>query len=143
MTLRIAMSACAFIVVMLLFGAVKSPWIIATIPAVTLTGLAFATPTAAWAATLESPRKIGALFKWVLMPLYLFSGTFFPISQLPLALRFLAQITPLWQGVALCRSLSLGTATLAGSLAHVGYLLAVAAIGIAFATRTYRRRLYG
>ena len=72
----------------------------------------------------------------------LFSGTFFPISQLPGWIRPLAYATPLWHGVALCRALSLGTADLGGAAVHVGYLLVLAVAGFALAHRTYRGRLH-
>jgi lipooligosaccharide transport system permease protein len=74
--------------------------------------------------------------------LFLFSGTFFPITQLPAWLRPVAYITPLWHGVSLCRALSLGYAHLGGALVHVAYLTAVAAAGVLAGNRTYRRRLY-
>jgi lipooligosaccharide transport system permease protein len=77
-----------------------------------------------------------------MMPLMLFSGTFFPLSQLPVWLRPVAYATPLWHGVALCRALSLGRADWPGALGHVAYLAALAAIGIWAGARTYRRRLY-
>jgi lipooligosaccharide transport system permease protein len=75
----------------------------------------------------------------------LFSGTFFPLSQLPGWLRLLAYVTPLWQGVNLCRMLSLGfrvDVDLPVALANAAYLTALAAIGIWAGARTYRRRLY-
>jgi len=72
----------------------------------------------------------------------LFSGTFFPISQLPAWLRPLAYGTPLWHGVALCRGLSLGDTDLSAAAIHVGYLAAMAAIGLWLGPRTYRGRLY-
>ncbi len=77
------------------------------------------------------------------MPLYLFSGTFFAIEQLPAWLRMVAYLTPLWHGVDLCRTLSLGTATWTGSAIHVGYLLALTAVGLILARRTFRRHLRG
>ena len=141
MALRVAMGATAFVAVMLALGAERSALVALAIPGAALTGLAFATPAAAWAATV-SPQSVGKLFKWVVMPLYLFSGTFFPVGQLPLALRVLAYITPLWHGVELCRSLSLGTATWGASLGHVIYLTAMSGAGTVIAKRAYRRRLY-
>jgi Nod factor-specific ABC transporter NodJ protein len=143
MTMKIALSALAFVVVMVAFGAAHSWLVVFAVPAATLTGLAFATPTAAFAATVSSPKVVGDLFKWVVMPLYLFSGTFFPVTQLPLALRALAYATPLWHGVDLCRTLSLGTATWGRCAMNVGYLSTVVILGIVVARRTYRRRLYG
>ena len=82
------------------------------------------------------------IFRFGMIPLFLFSGTFFPITQLPAWIRPVAYLTPLWHGVALCRALSLGTATLGGAVIHVGYLVGLAAIGVAVGNRTYRRRLY-
>jgi len=81
------------------------------------------------------------LFRFGIMPMFLFSGTFFPVSQLPAALRIVAYITPLWHGVDLCRHLALGKATLLGSLGHVAYLLLWFGGGCAVALSTYRRRL--
>jgi lipooligosaccharide transport system permease protein len=143
MAFKVALGAAAFVAVMTCFGAARSWEAVWTIPAATLTGLAFAWPTMAWAATLSDPRRVFGAFKWVVMPLYLFSGTFFPVSQLPAVLRALAYATPLWHGVDLCRSLSLGTATWARTAGHVGYLAVVASAGLLLAARTYRRRLYG
>jgi lipooligosaccharide transport system permease protein len=142
MAARIAMSAAAFIVVMLAVGAARSWLVVFTLPAATLTGLAFATPVAAWAISQESPNRIGALFKWVVMPMYLFSGTFFAIGQLPGPLQILVKLTPLWHGVDLCRSLSLGTTTLGMTTVHIGYLTALTALGLVLAARTYRRHLH-
>ncbi|MDX6205845.1 MAG: lipooligosaccharide transport system permease protein [Frankiales bacterium] len=143
MAFKLALSAVTFVAVMACFGATRSWWSLAAIPAATLTGLAFATPTMAWAAGVRNPRAVFGAFKWVVMPLYLFSGTFFPVTQLPIVLRALAYATPLWHGVDLCRTLSLGTATWARTAGHVGYLLAFTVIGVVLAARSYRRRLYG
>jgi ABC-type polysaccharide/polyol phosphate export permease len=142
MALRIAMSATAFLVVMLAIDGVHSPLVALTLPAATLTGLAFATPVAAWAVTLPTPDPVSNLFKWVVMPLYLFSGTFFAVEQLPAWLRLFAYVSPLWHGVDLCRTLSLGTATWDLSLLHVAYLTALTGVGLLLARRTYRRHLH-
>jgi lipooligosaccharide transport system permease protein len=80
--------------------------------------------------------------RFLMIPLFLFSGTFFPITQLPGWLRPVAYATPLWHGVELCRALSLGTAGLAGAAVHAGYLLALMAAGVAAAHVAYRRRLH-
>ncbi len=141
-TMRLIMNCAIFLVVMSAFGAVKSAWVLAALPVAVLTGLAFAAPIEAFAITRDKDSSFAALFRFGMIPMFLFSGTFFSVSQLPAWIRPLAYVTPLWHGVALCRSLSLGTADLAGSLVHVGYLLALAAIGIAVGQRTYRRRLY-
>ncbi len=142
MGLRIAMSAVAFVLVMVAFGAARSPLVILTPLAALLTGLAFAAPVAAWAVTLPNTRLVGLAFKWVVMPLYLFSGTFFAISQMPVWIRWLAYLSPLWHGVDLCRTLSLGTATWGRSALHIAYLLALIVFGVVAARRTYQRHLH-
>ncbi len=139
---RLLTSSAAFVVVMLLFGATADWWAIAALPAALLTGLAFAAPAAAWAVGLRSMAKISAVFRFVVMPMYMFSGTFFALDQLPRGVRLVASALPLSQGVALCRSLSLGTASTAVVAARSGYLLAFVLVGIAVARVTYRRRLH-
>jgi lipooligosaccharide transport system permease protein len=143
MTMRIAMNAALVTVYMWALGATRSAWVVLAWPAATLTGLAFAAPIAAWAVSVKSENNFAYMFRFGMMPLMLFSGTFFPLSQLPSWLRLFAYATPLWHGVALCRALSLGSGVgLLGALGHVAYLVALAAAGIWAGARTYRRRLY-
>jgi len=139
--MRLAMNSAIFLAVMAAFGAITSPWVLAALPVAVLTGIAFAAPVEAWAITVTKDTSFALVFRFGMIPLFLFSGTFFPVTQLPVWIRPLAYATPLWHGVALCRSLSLGTATLGGTLVHVGYLAALAAVSIAVGQRTYRRRL--
>jgi lipooligosaccharide transport system permease protein len=140
--MRLAMNSVIFVAVMAAFGAVTSPWVLAAVPVAVLTGLAFAAPVEAWAITVTKDTSFALIFRFGMIPLFLFSGTFFPVTQLPVWIRPLAYATPLWHGVALCRSLSLGTATLSGALVHVGYLAVLAAVSVAVGNRTYRRRLW-
>jgi lipooligosaccharide transport system permease protein len=143
-TMRIAMNAAVVTLLIWAFGAARSAWTALAWPVAVLTGLAFAAPVAAWAVIVKTETSFNYLFRFGMMPLMLFSGTFFPLSQLPGWLRPLAYATPLWHGVALCRALCLGTG-FGGpllTLAHVGYLAALAAAGIWAGCRTYRRRLY-
>jgi lipooligosaccharide transport system permease protein len=142
MTMRIALNVSIFTVVMCAFGAERSVWVLLALPAAVLTGLAFAAPIAAWAVTVRNENQFAYMFRFGMMPLMLFSGTFFPLSQLPGWLRPLAYATPLWHGVALCRGLSLGHIDPLGALGHVLYLAVLAAAGIWAGTRTYARRLY-
>ena len=89
------------------------------------------------------PNKFAAIFRFGITPLFLFSGTFFPISSLPVALQALAWLTPLFHGVALTRGLSLGTIAddpLAAAI-HVVYLTTLALVGAWAMIRTIRRRL--
>jgi lipooligosaccharide transport system permease protein len=106
-----------------------------------LVGIAFAAPIAAWGAYTESDASFVAIFRFLVLPMFLFSGTFFPIERLPGILEIVAYVTPLWHGVDLCRQLTLGDLELASSLGHLAYLLAFTAAGLAAAYWSYRRRL--
>jgi lipooligosaccharide transport system permease protein len=140
---RITLVGAIFVVVTLLFGAVRSPLVILAIPAATLTGMAFATPIAAFAATQKTMNKFSYLFRFGITPLFLFSGTFFPIEQLPAAIQPIAWLTPLYHGVALCRSLALGTigADPGAAVIHLAVLVGVTLAGLAACVVTFRRRL--
>jgi lipooligosaccharide transport system permease protein len=74
--------------------------------------------------------------------MFLFSGTFFPISTLPMPLQVLAWLTPLWHGVTLCRDLTLGEVSVGDDLLHLAYLLGCIGAGLLAARYTYRRRLF-
>src|SRR6185295_14603040 len=106
---RLTMICTIFTIVIVAFGAAESPLIVLAIPAAVLTGMAFAAPIAAFSATQKTPIKFNALFRFVITPLFLFSGTFFPVSSLPPVMQVVAWFTPLYHGVALTRGLSLGT----------------------------------
>lgn len=139
--LRLTLVCSVFFGVMVLFGATHGIQAILAVPAAILTGLAFTTVIVAYSATQKETSGFNALFRFGVIPLFLFSGTFFPISQLPAVLQPLAVVTPLWHGVDLCRTLALGTADAAGVLIHVGYLGAMTAAGLVLAHRTFRSRL--
>ncbi|HEY7970877.1 MAG TPA: ABC transporter permease [Candidatus Limnocylindrales bacterium] len=141
--IRLTMISAIFTAVMTLFGAVASPLIVLAIPAAVLTGLAFATPIAAFSATQRTPEKFNALFRFGITPLFLFSGTFFPISNLPAFLQPIAWLSPLWHGVELTRGLALGTIADAPLIAliHVAVLVTLTGLGLAWAYRTVEARL--
>jgi lipooligosaccharide transport system permease protein len=138
---RLLLTATVYFVVIAAFGAVASPLGVLAIPVTVLVGLAFTGPIAAWAAHSLSDSSFVAIFRFLILPMFLFSGTFFPISSLPRPLEVIAWFTPLWHGVTLCRDLTLGQVS-SDDLLHLGYLLAVVAIGLFFARLTYRRRLF-
>jgi lipooligosaccharide transport system permease protein len=138
---RLLLTATVYFVVITAFGAVSSPLGLLAIPVTVLVGLAFTGPIAAWAAHAQNEASFVAIFRFGILPLFLFSGTFFPISSLPRPLEVIAWFTPLWHGVTLCRDLTLGEVSPFDAL-HVAYLLAFAAIGLLFARATYRRRLF-
>lgn len=140
--MRLTINATIFTIFIGVFGVARSGWIVMAAPVAVLTGLVFAAPAAAWAMVVRSDNSFAYLLRFGITPLMLFSGTFFPISRLPEWLRLIAYAMPLWHGVALCRSLSLGQPEILGTLGHVVYLAAVLAVGLWAGSVTYGRRLY-
>jgi lipooligosaccharide transport system permease protein len=139
--IRITLTVLMFLVVMELFGAGHHWTVLLAIPAAVLTGMAFAVPVVAFSATRDGDAAFAALFRFVVMPMFLFSGTFFPVTQLPVGLRIVAYLTPLWHGVDMCRTLALGTASIGRLAMHVAYLGAITGVGFVAARRAYTGRL--
>ncbi len=139
---RLLLTATVYFVVITAFGAVDSPLGVLAIPVTLLVGLSFTAPLAAWAAQTESMVSFIAIFRFAILPMFLFSGTFFPISTLPTPLEVLAWLTPLWHGVTLCRDLTLGEISVGDDVLHLAYLLGWIVAGLLAARYTYRRRLF-
>ena len=133
--------AVIFVLVAALFGAFTSWWVLLAVPVAVLTGLAFAVPTFAFAAWLENDNGFSILFRFVVTPLMLFSGTFFPIDQLPWWMQPVAWVTPLWHGVELSRDAAKGTAPGVLGAVHLAVLLGYIAVGWVLARRSFTRRL--
>jgi Nod factor-specific ABC transporter NodJ protein len=140
---RILLSSTGVVLVIVAFGVIPPGRGLLLIPAALLTGLAFAVPVTAFAVRAARPASLNALFRFVIMPLYMFSGTFYPTAQLPAWLRDIMLISPLWHGVQLCRGLALGNATGADVTAHTAVLLCLTAVGAVAARHAYIRRLAG
>ena len=140
-TMRVTVTSAVFLTVAALLGTLGSAWVLLALPAAVLTGLAFATVIFAFAAGQDTDQGFNVLFRFVITPMFLFSGTFFPVEQLPGWLHPVAYATPLWHGVELCRSLSLGTVELGSAAGHVGYLLLWVVVGAVVAHRCFTRRL--
>ncbi|HEX2849126.1 MAG TPA: ABC transporter permease [Acidimicrobiales bacterium] len=138
---RVALAAVAYLIVLTLFGIATGPMALLAVPAAVLCGMAFSTPIAAFAATQETDQGFVLIFRLGVMPLFLFSGTFFPVSQLPRVLQPVARVTPLWHGVELTRAFVLDRVDWVGVVVHVAYLLAWVLVGWAIARRTFERRL--
>ncbi|GAA3230117.1 ABC transporter permease [Actinocorallia longicatena] len=139
---RIVTSGAAFVLVMVLFRVTGPARAAPLLAASLLTGLAFATPITAWAVGLDRPQALEALFRFGIMPMYMFSGTFFETDSLPDVPRWIVEALPLWHGVELCRSLSLGTAAAGPAAIHVTYLCVLAGAGLVAGAHRYRRRLH-
>jgi lipooligosaccharide transport system permease protein len=138
MGLRIGLGALAFLVVGACLGAFTSPWVILAVPVVIACGLAHAAPVMAFAVRQTTDGQFFLVYRFIMTPVFLFAGTFFPVSQLPVGLEWLAWLTPLWHATSLARDLSLGGATVLTSLGHLAYLAVWVVGGTALAVRTYR-----
>jgi lipooligosaccharide transport system permease protein len=139
--IRLTISATAFVAVMMLFGAIAPAGALFALPAAVLTGMAFACPIFAFSATQKKDNAFSVLFRFIITPLFLFSGTFFPIEQLPDVIEPVAWVTPLYHGVALTRGLALGTLDPAAGAIHLAVLLAFIGGGLALAFLALRRRM--
>jgi lipooligosaccharide transport system permease protein len=122
-------------------GAATGPGIVLAVPVATLGGLAVSAPLVAYSATLEKPDAFTTIFRFVLMPMTLFTGAYFPVSQLPGWLLPVVWVTPAWHGIELARGTVFGTLDLLPALGHIAYLLALVAIGVVLAVRFFHRRL--
>ena len=140
---RIGSLAVVFLAVLLLFGVPRTPLALLAIPFAILTGVAFAACLIAFTATQKNDVGFSAIFRFVINPLFLFSGTFFPLTQLPEPLRVVAWVTPLFHGVELIRGSVLGELELVPAALHLAYLLAMLVIGAWLAERTLTKRMAG
>jgi len=139
---RVLTASAAYLLVVALFGAVSSWLALLAVPVAVVIGTSFSMPMAAFAATRESEATFPPIFRFVIVPMFLFSGTFFPVEQMPLAFELAAYVTPIWHGVELCRGLMLGDVELLPALGHLAYLLAWTVGGLVLGRRTYRKRLF-
>jgi lipooligosaccharide transport system permease protein len=139
---RMFSSGAVYVVVIALVGGAAGPGILVSLLAATLCGASLAALTMAFAACVEREgTAFASYFRFVLIPMTLFAGTFFPVSQLPFWLRPLAWVTPLWHGTQLARGAALGTLRWAPGLGHLGYLVALLLIGVALTRRRFTARL--
>jgi lipooligosaccharide transport system permease protein len=140
--LRLTTAGAAYLAVAAALGTLTGPGVLLSLLVAVLTGLAFAAPVAAYSATLRSEgQQFSALFRFVVMPMTLFAGTFFPVTQLPGWVRPLAWVTPLWHGTELSRATAFGHVSLLAAAGHLAFLLAMLAAGTWFGVRTFTRRL--
>ena len=137
--IRGALYAGTFLLVMLAMGLVRSPWAILAFPASLLIGFAFGAAGMAATSFMRTWQDFD-LVQLVILPLFLFSGTFYPLTTYPEPVRLLVELTPLYHGVDLVRGLTTG-ALGPGMLVHVAYLTAMGLIGLAITSRRLERLL--
>ncbi len=142
-TVRFVLQSAIYFGVVALFGASPSGWGWVSILVATLAGLSFGLPLMAYAATVKNDKgQFAMVMRFIVMPLFLFSGTFFPLDTLPLAVRWIGWISPIWHGTELGRVFSYGydEAPLLTVL-HVVFLLGLAVLGWVLTRRQFARRM--
>lgn len=139
---QILVAATIFVAIMAVAGAISSPWVVLAPFSASLGGLAYSAPLSAWAVGRQADDSFALIFRLGILPSFLLSGTFFPISQLPGPLQALAAASPLWHSVELARGFTTGDFEAPSALLHTLVLCCYLAVGLAFAKREYTRRLH-
>ena len=137
--IRGGLYAVGFMVVMVLLGLIVSPWVIFAFPAALLVGFAFGAVGMAAPSFMKSWQDFD-LIQLVILPLFLFSATFYPLDTYPPALQVIVRLTPLYQGVDLIRSLTVGAISPI-LLVHVLYLAVMGMAGLLVVSRRLDRLL--
>jgi lipooligosaccharide transport system permease protein len=139
---KMTLTGSVYLVLISLFGGSASAGVLGSLAAAVLSGAAVAAPVMAFSASREDEgAAFNALFRFVVLPMTLFSGTFFPVAALPTWVRPLAWVSPLWHGTELARAAALGTGAAAALLGHLAYLSVLLAVGAWLAIRRFTRRL--
>ncbi|GAB3587165.1 ABC transporter permease [Calidifontibacter terrae] len=139
---RILTTAVVFTAVIAFFDVFQRWWSAPVLIAVQiLVGLAAALPVYAYAVRAKSESGFSVVFRLLMIPLTLFSGSFFPIATLPPVLEAAARLSPLWQGVNLCRMASTGHWDWPMATYNLAYLVALAVVGYLLTLRGMRREL--
>ncbi len=143
LAMRLLLQAVIFWVVGLPFGAWLSPWSWLIVPISVLAALAMFTPLMSYSATLEEEGlEFNFINRLIVMPMFLFAGTFFPLDSMPGYLQWIGWISPMWHGTQLSRMASFSMPyPLWGAVGHLAVLFAFIAVGLAVSRRVFTRRL--
>lgn len=139
--LRLCAVAGPFFLVMLAFRIPQRPLAILALPAALLTGLGFGAAMMGYAGVITNSNYFSTVFRFVITPLFLFSGTFFPLDRMPPWVRTVANATPLYHGIELVRGFTLYGISLGAVVWHAGYLLVFLGAGTLVGIRIFRKKL--
>ncbi|WP_185751322.1 ABC transporter permease [Arthrobacter sp. 31Y] len=142
-TVRFLLQSVVYFVVVAMFGASPSPWGWVSAIVATVAALSFGLPLMAYAASITQDKGQFALVqRFIVMPLFLFSGTFFPLDSLPIAVRWIGWISPVWHGTELGRVFTYGMdKDPLLTITHVVFLLATATVGWVLVRRQFVKRM--
>jgi lipooligosaccharide transport system permease protein len=135
--LRGLLYAMGFTAVMGAMGLITTPWALLMVPASVLIAFGFASIGMGITSFLKTFQQMDWI-NFIMLPMFLFSATFYPLSVYPQAIQWLIQAMPLWHGVELLRQISVGTFT-AATPVHIGYFLVMTAVGMLLTTVRLRQ----
>lgn len=141
--IRVIFTVLIYWFVMLAFGALESDRAWMAIPTAVFAGISFGALMQALAASLEDENIFFTVFsRFIMMPLFLFSGTFYPLSSMPIFLQWIGWISPLWHSTELGRYLTYDHAiSNTMMVVHVVFLFIILIAGIVLSRKIYTRRL--
>jgi ABC-type multidrug transport system permease subunit len=142
-TARMLVTCGCFYIFMLIFGAISSPLGFLVVFTSVLTGVSFGAVLMGYVSTLtEDTGQIAMVMRFIILPMTLFSGTFFPLNVLPIYLQWIGWISPLWHGTELSRIFAYGMSEpIWLTVVHVAYLVGLLAFGWIWAQRVAVKRL--
>jgi lipooligosaccharide transport system permease protein len=149
--IQLAVASSIYLAMVAAFGGVKSFGAVLIVPIAILGAMAFAGLISAYAATLDRETSFfNFVIRFMVIPMFLFSGTFYPLKSLPGWAQDVAMVSPLWHATELCRAVALGPLHLSSGVGHISmtatvvhlaYLSALALVGISLTVRNFRVRL--
>jgi len=139
--IRVLMVSVSFVIVMMIFQVATPLQAIGSLVPALLVGMAMAAATTAFTSRLEEQAGLPMFFRFVVIPMFLFSGVFFPITQLPGWLQPVAYVTPVFHGVELARDIALGVAPAVDPWVSLAYLSAWIIVGGLLIVPPLRKRL--
>ncbi len=142
MAIRCGIAAAAVAVALAFFGETRSWGLIPGVLVAVLVGLSFAMPIMAFSIGVKLDGAFAGVQRFVIIPLFLFGGAFYPLTQLPTVVQWIARVFPLWHGVVIARDFAIGDITWTGIAAHTAYIVAWIALGVVVAIHRLRGKLY-
>ncbi len=142
MAARCGLAAAAVASVLACFHHTRSWGLVPTVVVAMAVGVSFAMPIMAYSVNSEYDGAFAGIQRFVVIPLFLFGGAFYPITKLPTLVQWMAKAAPLWHGVVVARGFTTGHVDWRGVAGHMAYVLAWGVAGVFVATRRLRRKLY-
>lgn len=139
--LKGVLSSAGVVIVLAFFDGTRTWGLLAGIVFGALSGVAYSALLIAWSASRDNDLSFPNIQRFVIVPMFLFSGAFYPITELPGWLQVFAKVTPIWHGVELCRGAAYGTLSAQATLGHVAYLIVWVAVGWFLARRVFTQKL--